>query len=487
MRRNPAPVVLVSASALLVAGAAWAVGSGRMPLGVPGEWEWLRVPFGPTALDLGLAAVGVAAYAAAVGFGARSLARRATPAREAVAVAALALAAVAVQAVTQSGAPAGHGLSKWVLALHSTGSSGYFQVARAAARDPGRFFRDYPVWVRGQDALHLGTHPPGLIAAQAGMLRAYGRRPGAARWVDDHAPESVGVALRVVGGYDPLTPAERATLVTAGALTLLACGLTVAPIYALARSGLPAPSAWAAAALWPLAPAAVMFQPAADAAFPLLAATALALTARRGRGRVKGVLAGAALGIGMQLSLVFLAVGLVAGLVVVTDRRDTAGGRLGRLLGVGLGFLAVTGAVWAGTGADPFLGWWWNQRNHARFYAEFPRSYGRWVVANPVELAVAVGLPAAVWAAAGLAGGGGRDAPRVGVATLAVLALLTLSGRSLSEVARLWMPFLPGLLVLAGAGFGRNGAGPWSLGLTVLLVGAETLALQAMIQVVYPV
>lgn len=489
MRRNPAPVVLVSVSALLVAGVCWGVGPGRWPLGVPGEWEWLRVPFGPTPLDLALAAAGLAAYAAAVALGARLLARGASPAREAVAVAVLAVAAVAVQAVTQSGAPTGHGLSKWVIALHSPGSSGYFQVARSAAKDPGRFFRDYPAWVRGQDALHLGTHPPGLIAAQVGLLRAFGRWPAAADWVQEAAPESVGSALRMVAAHDPLTAAERATLVFTGALTLLACGLTAVPLYALARSTLPAPSAWGAAALWPLAPAAVMFQPAADAAFPLLSATALALVLWSGpgrpRGRLKAVLAGVTLGLGMQLSLVFLAVGLVAGIVIVTGRGETATGRLGRLVAVGTGFLAVTGLTWAATGADPFLGWWWNQRNHSRFYDEFPRSYGRWVVVNPVELAVAVGLPASVWAAAGLAGW--RDAPRVGVATLAVLAVLTLSGRSLSEVARLWLPFQPAILVLAGAGLGRLGAGPWSLGLTALLVGAETLALQAMIQVVYPV
>ena len=35
--------------------------------------------------------------------------------------------------------------------------------------------------------------------------------------------------------------------------------------------------------------------------------------------------------------------------------------------------------------------------------------------------------------------------------TLATLALLTLSGRNLSEVARLWLPLMPPLVVAAAA------------------------------------
>ena len=47
------------------------------------------------------------------------------------------------------------------------GSTGYFQIARdQAVRDPWAFLARYPEWIRGQDSLHIGTHPPGLIVAQ---------------------------------------------------------------------------------------------------------------------------------------------------------------------------------------------------------------------------------------------------------------------------------------------------------------------------------
>ena len=72
------------------------------------------------------------------------------------------------------------------------------------------------------------------------------------------------------------------------------------------------------------------------------------------------------------------------------------------VLATGAGFLGLTLAYWAVTRGNPFETWWWNLKNHARFYEEFPRSYALWVAANPVELAVALGLPVALWAAVGL-------------------------------------------------------------------------------------
>jgi hypothetical protein len=148
---------------------------------------------------------------------------------------------------------------------------------------------------------------------------------------------------------------------------------------------------------------------------------------------------------------------------------------------IGLGFSATTLAIWAITRANPFAIWLANARNHARFYEHFPRSFWPWVIANALETVVAIGLPCAVWGWVGLA----RRGPAVSWATLLVLALLTVSGRNLSEVARLWLPFFPALLVACGRGMERLRAGPFALASTLGLLAAETLALQAVIQVVY--
>ena len=103
------------------------------------------------------------------------------------------------------------------------------------------------------------------------------------------------------------------------------------------------------------------------------------------------------------------------------------------------------------------------------------------MVANPIELAVALGLPAAAWALVGLSR---LDGPPAAWAALAVLLVLTLGGRNLSEVARLWLPLMPPLLVAAGPGLARLGAGRDPRGDGPL--GVQTLILQATIQVVYP-
>ena len=462
-----------------------------MPLGVRGEWEWLRLPVEPAAIDVFLAGSGVAIYALITGLGMAALRARATTGREAIAVVLLMAASVIVQAVAHSGAPAGYDLAKWVVALHQKGSSGYFTVAKNEAKNPWRFLEHYPEWIRGQDALHIGTHPPGLIVLEAVLLRTMEGSPGESRFVLGHVPESVDQMFRIFGKVYPMTTADRATLALTGFLTLLACGATVVPLYLLARVSLAAPSAWATAALWPLVPSAILFQPAADTAFPILSTTALALAAHasgqasKSQRLARAFGSGIVLALGMQFTLAFLPIGLIVAVVLLGDRETSLRERIMATLATGLGFLALTLVVWTLSRANPFVIWWWNQKNHARFYADFPRNYRAWVVVNPIELFVALGIPVSVWACFGLRSP--RDLPKVSVATAAVLAFLTLGGRNLSEVARLWLPFMPALLVAAGATMERTESGPKALAATVFLTGVQTLALEAMIQVVYPI
>src|SRR5262249_14945444 len=122
--RQGAPALVLTLSATLVAGLVAGLRAGVVPLGVRGAWEWLRVPYGPAALDLFLAAAAVALYAAFAATVRKALETKPTPLREASAVVALLGASVAVQAVAQTGAPVGYGLAKWVIALHGKGSSG---------------------------------------------------------------------------------------------------------------------------------------------------------------------------------------------------------------------------------------------------------------------------------------------------------------------------------------------------------------------------
>jgi len=308
----------------------------------------------------------------------------------------------------------------------------------------------------------------------------------------------VEAGFRVFGERDPqpLSRAERATLYATALLTLLACAGTVVPLYLLARVALPAPAAWAAAALWPLAPAANLFQPVADTAYPLLSTSALALAAwaarfQQGVNRPTAAATGLAIAsgmvmaVGMSFTLAFLPVGAIVALVLLFFPSINWRMRAGLVLATGAGFMALLAAGWAATGADPFEIARWNLRHHARFYDEYPRTYRLWLFLNPVELVVALGLPSAVWCVLGLLAP--RTVPLSVWATVLVLALVNLTGRNMGEVARLWMLFMPPLLLAAGLGCSRLGSKPAALAATAALLGLQTLALQSMIQVVYPV
>ncbi len=493
--------LILTLQAALVIGLAVVVKTRQLPLGIRGEWRWERIkPMVPLPWSwLTLAGLGVAAYAGFAGLGLCALRRLASRWSETRWVGALLLAAVAVQVAVPLGAPDEYDLTKWAYVNYLSGSTGYFKIARdQAAQHPWQFLARYPEWIRRQDSLHIGTHPPGLIVAQCILLRTMDQNPALAGFLVDHMPPSVQLAFRQLEGVDgqPIRQSERASLYATALLTLLACAGTVVPLYLLARVALPAPAAWAAAALWPLAPAANLFQPGADTTYPLLSTSAWALAAwavrsQKGHQRpaLVALLLAAASGIvmafGMIFSLAFLPVGLITALIVGLNRSIRPGVRALLILAIGAGFLAFVLAGWLVTRADPFIVWGWNLHHHARFYLEYPRTYRLWLWVNPIELAIAIGLPAVVWCAAGLLAP--RTVPLSVWATLLVLVLVNLTGRNMGEVARLWMLFTPSLLVAAGQALHRLDGGPVTLGLSVALIGVQTLALQSMIQVVYPV
>jgi hypothetical protein len=377
-------------------------------------------------------------------------------------------------------------------------STGYYQVAKTQAMaDPWKFLAEYPVWIQSQDSLHIGTHPPGLITFQCLLIRTMEQSPRLADVLVRFMPFSTAEGFRELEKMDRKTipRADRAALYAASLLTLLACAGTVVPLYVLSRSALPSGAAWAAAALWPLVPAANLFQPDADAGYPFLSTTALALAAWAGRCASGGrglagamtlaIACGVALAVGTLFTLAFLPLGLIVALLIAFTPNTSHGRRAWVILGVGGGFLFVIALGWAMTGANPLTVWSWNLKNHARFYLEYPRTYIAWVILNPIELAVALGLPAAVLCALGMSEL--HSAPRAAWATVAVLLLLNVIGRNLGEVARLWLLFLPPILTAAGTGLDRLAGGPWSLGASAALLGLQTLALQTLVQVVYPV
>src|SRR4029079_13506910 len=84
------------------------------------------------------------------------------------------------------------------------------------------------------------------------------------------------------------------------------------------------------------------------------------------------------------------------------------------------------------------------------------RTYWKWLLINPLEFAIAAGLPLAVLAAWSLI----RTARRTPVspcgqvgAWLITIALLWISGKNMGEAARLWIILMPFLVWILGPVF----------------------------------
>ena len=393
------------------------------------------------------------------------------------------------------GAPDKYGLARWASIQLLPEATGYFEVAKMqAGPDPWKFLADYPNWVQRQGAGHLGAHPPGLIAMFRGLIALMGRLAPAVDLLNAATPPAVERGFREIEARRgaPISKPDRAVVFLVSLMTLVACAATAAPLYLLARESSPPRIAWIAAGLWPLAPALNMFQPLSDSAYPLLSATALALAAWSVRLRgsavspaLPAVVSGAVMGFGLLFSLAFLPIGLIVGLVVLTTRSTSWRDRVQVIGWIGGGCVAVVGLAWLATGADPLVTWMWNLRHNARFYVGGRRSYVKWLLINPIELAIAAGLPAVLWFLVALTADR-RRVPRAAWCALVVLALADLAGGNRGEVARLWMIFLPPLFTAVGVGLDRLGGGRQAVFATIALTGIQTLGLQCLIQLVYP-
>jgi len=365
-------------------------------------------------------------------------------------------------------------------------ATSYYTVALAPeAADPVEFLRRHdellPTFRKG--AKHAATHPPGPVLVYRGLLA-----------LCDHAPGLTRAVLRVAGlpETNPRRPrpeyatAARAAGVLGGLLILVACVLTAWPVAALAADlgcG-PLPSA-RIGALWVLLPGPVLMLPQFDQALALpvaLSAAALARAVRAGRGSGTGWAAASGVAGGVALGLsygapAFLALGGLAVLAAAWARGVPPRAALARAA-VAFGTCAAVFALPALAGHHPIASAIEALRIHREFFT-LPRAYALWLLFDPLDLAVFLGLPVAlslVWATARAARRlAARARPTAEeafrLAAMAALAALLLSGQTRGEVGRIWIPVMPVLLVaaLARPAEERPGAAD-ALLLAVLLV-----------------
>lgn len=301
--------------------------------------------------------------------------------------------------------------------------SEYLNTAREVD-DVGAMLREYisriPLDSEHHWPIHLAGHPPGAVLFFIGLVRI-GLGSGLA----------AGLAVAVVAATTP-----------------------VAVLVALRRLGVEAPARVAApflsvgaAAIWMAVSADAMF--GAVAAWGLCALAASATARGRVARAVWGLVAGALLGYSVFLSygLVLLAVLALAVLVAARSWRPLPW-TLAAALGVVLAFAAAGFAWWE---AYPVL----SARYWGGIASDRPAAYWMWgdlaalvFSAGPAvgaSVVLAVGrlrrIPAEEDAPAG------RVVTILALAAIASIALADLSQMSRAEVERIWLPFVPWLLL----------------------------------------
>ncbi|MBI1311256.1 hypothetical protein GC176_08105 [bacterium] len=456
----------------------------EIPLGISGEWTWSRIPTDLFAADVLFALVETAIVGTLLLLIAWAGLRRVggCSRRELAAwLSGLTVIGFVWLSTVQSTPPVPWDNGKVPFVLYYPGVSGYFHKARYEIDDAGRFLSGYEDLMAQGDVLHVGTHPPGLFLLYRGLLRVTEASPAlcdlAAATMSDSVQESFAtvesnIRFRGLG----LSRSDRATIWLAALLTQLACAATVIPLFALIRLTASREAAWQAIAFWPLLPALAIFLPKSDVLFTLPAASLLAtwLFAVQKRSLVSGAIAGIIGWGSLLLSLAFLPIGLIAVLCgavsartgsLIDNERGTAStsidppsitlASLAQILlrpaiGGTLAFVALT--LGFAVVAEINLGrvWVLNYQNHAAFYSQFERTWWKWLLVNPVELAFACGLPVAVLCVSAVRRSiVNRDEPKRRLQTLCavgVWGLLWLSSKNSGEAARLWIPLLPVLL-----------------------------------------
>ena len=472
--RRPVDGVLVTAAGLAAIQVA-IVWLPSVPLGVPGEWTWDRIPYGgPEAATLFLrmfAVLPAMALYVAICFAGETRISSAERSHASLWLLALTVAGFGMLwTVRDAPTNAYDRLGRDPLVLYFPSTSGYFTEARDAV-DFAHYLAEYEQLMSRGDVLHLGTHPPGLIALHRGLLAIYERSPMLVETTLALRPESVRQTQDLITAIaqsegKPLSQAELAELWGAALLIQLAGAAAVVPLYLCAKQSAGAIAGWRVACLWPLVPALAIFLPKSDAFYPLVVMAFLACWYRRSdaAGIGSSVIAGTLLWIGMTLSLAVLPAALLASLlsaqsVIATEpanRRHAALLLARNAATVTAVFAALTTACYFVLDIDLVSVWRWNYQNHAGFYDQFQRTYWKWLLVNPIELAMAVGFPVVVGTIIGCK----RKpiATSVALPIGVVLGLLWISGKNSGEAARLWLFLMPWLLWIAAYCWSAEGA-----------------------------
>jgi hypothetical protein len=392
---------------------------------------------------------------------------------EVVLVAALVILAFAAQIAVGRQATVGYHESIFAVGLPK--ASSYHDAACRIERMP-QYLRHYVEEVRRPPfRVQLSTHPAGPVVLFWSLNQVFaGNDAGArrfARWCEDWLAQGMRLAdsPRAAALFSKMTPAEQAGVWLATLVLRLAACLTLVPVYLMARRH-GRTTAIVAASFAAAIPSLLLFSPGLDQTYPVLAVTACGLASSAGERRSlwRAAACGLTVSVGLFFTLAFAVVGAwsgalaLAGLCVAPRPGRLADGA--KLLAAGLlGLLVPVASVYAAFGYDSFGVWRACWDGNATFNALTRRAYGTWLLLNPVEYLVTIGVPVAclfvrraaseAWALPRRSSGG-HDWATLAVAGL--LLVLNVLGANRGEVPRLWIFLMPACAIAAAAEIERT-------------------------------
>lgn len=418
-------------------------------------------------------------------FGIRKIASASVPAKCSYYALLLVFSAQWLWAVQQAAATP-HRQLKPLWVLYDPGASGYFFEAVFRMDSPARFLSQYEAKMKEGDVLHIGTHPPGMFLLAKGCIELCETDSIWSSVANSLIPDSTDEAFEFVEQnarlHRPLTQQERSGLKLLAVFTFTLMVAAVIPLAVLTARVFGPKSAWLICCLYPTAPSLAIFYPKSDVLFPFLS-TLLLLSAVVGshskrNAMIIAVPAGLLLLFSATLSLAILptlfAIALMLGFRVWQNRQQALWPTTILISLVTLTIVSAAVAIDTIYDCNLFVVFQSNLSNHAGFYDQFTRTWWKWFLVNPIELAFSVGLPvvaAAIWSAIVLRSPSSTDkvnaadlhqdcdersqASALRISLAFTMALLWVSGKNNGEAARLWCFLVPWVLIVIGPWLGR--------------------------------
>ena len=482
-RRLSTKHLLILAATVLVLSAILLVGirTNILPLGIKGEWQWryIEEPLSLREAAIPLALVALLLFLLIIFM--RGYEKRSKK-EEALFLAVLFILSLAFQFCLTSLVT--DGLQKLPAVIYFPFISGYFTQADTEVEDLGQFLADYDVYIARLPEGHLGAHPPGLAVYYWSLINLYEKSPTLARGVVSLVGERFDRIFQEIeraSGQAQIGTPQRAAIWTAICLAALALASTPILLYLLVRRIADKKTAALAASFTLLIPSQFLFFPRSDILFPAIAITIFLLTleALRRKSLPWGFSAGVVCFLGAMLRLSFFVVSALIvfyflfQLLSAFGEGKAAGWRLFRCwvkpaIGILAGFFLFIIILRFATGFSAFKVWKICYLRQSPLTSGIPRTWWKWTLYSPFEFAAFLGIPISALflhrlvfqAKKSIRPSAWRPDRAFLLSFVVTILLLYFSGKTLSEVGRLWIFLMPFATIPAAGAlreFGRKG------------------------------